>query len=70
MILLSSIRTNLALCSLCALWLTSVTAQQNQETILVSLIDRPVGKETTTSTTIDGKTAYSSEQLWLQAGFR
>ena len=70
MIPLGSIRTNLALCSLCALWLTSVTAQQNQETILVSLINRPVGKETTTSTTIDGKTTYSSELDLTERGGR
>src|SRR4030095_7469103 len=39
-----------------------VTVQQpSSDTILVSLIDRPVGKETTSSTTIDGKTTYSSE---------
>jgi imidazolonepropionase-like amidohydrolase len=40
------------------------------ETILVSLIDRPVGKETTSSTTIDGKTTYSSELDLTERGGR
>lgn len=48
-----------------------VTAQQPaSETILVSLIDRPVGKETTSSTTVDGKTTYSSELDLTERGGR
>ena len=62
----------LALCSLCALWLTSApTAQQpNSETILVSLIDRPVGKETVTTTTSNGSTTYASELDLTERGGR
>ena len=66
---LSGSRKSLALCSLCALWLASVSGQQ-PETILVSLIDRPVGRETTTSATIDGKTTYSSELDLTERGGR
>jgi imidazolonepropionase-like amidohydrolase len=44
--------------------------QPANHTILVSLIDRPVGKETTSSTTIDGKTTYSSELDLTERGGR
>src|SRR6185436_11218821 len=40
------------------------------ETILVSLIDRPVGKETVTTTTANGNTTYASELDLTERGGR
>ena len=50
-------KPNRAALALCSLWLTVATAQQpDRETIIVSLIDRPVGRETVTVTTANGGT--------------
>lgn len=62
-------KARLALCALCALWLVSLGAQE-RETILVSLINRPVGRETVSSTTSNGNTTYSSELDLTERGGR
>ena len=60
----------LALCILCSLCLSYLTAQSPSETILVSLIDRPVGRETVTATTSNGQTTYASELDLTERGGR
>lgn len=50
--------------------LSLVAQQSDSTTILVSLIDRPVGRETTTSTTVDGLTTYTSELDLTERGGR
>jgi imidazolonepropionase-like amidohydrolase len=49
----------------------AVTAQQpDTQTILVSLIDRPVGREVVSSSTVDGLTTYTSELNLTERGGR
>ena len=43
-------------------------AQAPSETILVSLIDRPVGRELVSSKTVDGLTTYASELELTERG--
>jgi imidazolonepropionase-like amidohydrolase len=60
------------LCSLCALWFTAAPGgqQPDRDSLLVSLIDRPVGRETVTITTANGNTTYAGDLDLTERGGR